>query len=154
MFLHVSVHRWHLAVRALAWFGNGTWSKCTFSGRVLSKMFHQLMLLNVVVTISTYTVSLGRNVRILMPLQRKKQQQHKTTTTITTTAIHVLYTNIDQTLPNRLHGLTHCNICVSCVYYGHAIYTLWIHELLVIFFHTILSFVILSWNPPHSPSTQ
>jgi len=29
----------------------------------------------------------------------------------------VLYTNIDQTLPNELHGPTHCKIDDTCVFY-------------------------------------
>jgi len=35
-----------------------------------------------------------------------------------------LQTNIDQTLPNKLHGLSHCKIGVKCVYNGHVFYTL------------------------------
>jgi len=35
----------------------------------------------------------------------------------------VLYTNIDQTLSNKLHGPTHCKIGVTCVYNGHVCYT-------------------------------
>ena len=31
----------------------------------------------------------------------------------------VLYTNIDQTLSNKLHGPTHCKIGATCVYNGH-----------------------------------
>ena len=38
--------------------------------------------------------------------------------------MHVLYTNIDQTLPNKLHGPMHYKIGVTCVYNGHLFYTL------------------------------
>ena len=37
---------------------------------------------------------------------------------------NVLYMNIDQTLPNKLHGPTHCKIVDTCVYNGHVFYTL------------------------------
>jgi len=37
---------------------------------------------------------------------------------------NVLYMNIDQTLPNKLHGPTHYTIGVTCVYTGHVVYTL------------------------------
>jgi len=36
----------------------------------------------------------------------------------------ILYTNIDQTLPNKLHGQTHCKIWDTCEYIGHGFYTL------------------------------
>jgi len=36
----------------------------------------------------------------------------------------VLYENIDQILPNQLHGPMHYNIGVTCVYNGHVFYTL------------------------------
>jgi len=35
-----------------------------------------------------------------------------------------LYTNIDQTLLNKLHGPMHCKIGGTCVYSGHVFYTL------------------------------
>ena len=39
---------------------------------------------------------------------------------------HVLYENIDQILPNELHGPIHYTIvdAVTCVYNGHVLYTL------------------------------
>jgi len=36
----------------------------------------------------------------------------------------VLYTNSDQTLPNKLHGPMHYKLGVTCVYNGHVFYTL------------------------------
>ena len=36
----------------------------------------------------------------------------------------LLYTNIDQTLWNKLHGPTQCKIGVTCVYNGHVFYSL------------------------------
>jgi len=36
----------------------------------------------------------------------------------------VLYTNIDQTLANKLHGPMHYKIGVTCIYNGHVSYTL------------------------------
>ena len=36
----------------------------------------------------------------------------------------VLYENIDQTLPNKLHRPMHCEIGVTCVYNGHVFYTM------------------------------
>ena len=36
----------------------------------------------------------------------------------------VLYNNIDQTLPNKLDGPTHCNVGVTCVSNDHVFYTL------------------------------
>ena len=39
-------------------------------------------------------------------------------------AIVVLYENIDQILPNKLHGPMHYKIGVICVYIGHVFYTL------------------------------
>ena len=36
----------------------------------------------------------------------------------------LLYENIDQILPNELHGLMHYKICVSCVCNDHVFYTL------------------------------
>ena len=36
----------------------------------------------------------------------------------------VLYSHIDQILPNKLHGPMHCKIGVTCVYNGHVFYTL------------------------------
>ena len=36
----------------------------------------------------------------------------------------VLYENIDQPLPNKLHGPMHYTIGVTCVYNGHMFYTL------------------------------
>jgi len=38
--------------------------------------------------------------------------------------ILALYENIDQTLPNKLHGPMHHKIGVTCVYNGHVFYTL------------------------------
>ena len=38
--------------------------------------------------------------------------------------IIVLYENIDQTLPNKLHGPMHYKIGDICVYNGHVFYTL------------------------------
>jgi len=32
--------------------------------------------------------------------------------------------NIDQTLPNKLHGPMHYKLSVTCVYNGHLLYTL------------------------------
>ena len=37
---------------------------------------------------------------------------------------NVLYENIDQILPNKLHGPMHYKIGVTCVYNGHMFYTL------------------------------
>ena len=37
---------------------------------------------------------------------------------------NLLYTNIDQTLLNKLHGPTHCKIGDTGVYNGHVLYTL------------------------------
>ena len=37
----------------------------------------------------------------------------------------VLYENIDEILPNKLHGPTHYKIGVTCVYHGHVFYTLY-----------------------------
>ena len=36
----------------------------------------------------------------------------------------ILYMNIDQTLPNKSHGPTHCKIGDTCIYNGHVFYTL------------------------------
>jgi len=36
----------------------------------------------------------------------------------------VLYENIDQILPNKLHGPMHYRIGVTCVFNGHVFYTL------------------------------
>jgi len=36
----------------------------------------------------------------------------------------ILYENIDQILPNKLHGPMHYKIGVTCVYNGHVFYTL------------------------------
>ena len=36
----------------------------------------------------------------------------------------VLYEEIDQILPNKLHGQIHYNIGFTCVYNGHVFYTL------------------------------
>jgi len=36
----------------------------------------------------------------------------------------LLYENMDQILPNKLHGPMHYHIGVTCVYNGHVFYTL------------------------------
>jgi len=36
----------------------------------------------------------------------------------------LLYENIDQTLPIKVHGLMHYKLGVTCVYNGHVLYTL------------------------------
>ena len=38
----------------------------------------------------------------------------------------VLYENIDQILPNKLHGPMHYKIGITCVYNGHVFYTLFV----------------------------
>jgi len=38
--------------------------------------------------------------------------------------VFVLYENIEQILPNKLHGPVHYKIGVTCVYNGHVFYTL------------------------------
>ena len=38
----------------------------------------------------------------------------------------LLYENIDQILPNKLHGSMHYKIGVTCVYNGHVFYTLFV----------------------------
>ena len=44
----------------------------------------------------------------------------------------LLYENIDQILPNNLHGLMHYNIGDTCVYNGHVFYTLMLkHDSLI-----------------------
>jgi len=47
-----------------------------------------------------------------------------------------LYENIDQILPNKLHVPMHYKIGVTCVYIGHAFYTLLkLHDSLIHLFH-------------------
>jgi len=36
--------------------------------------------------------------------------------------MYILYTNIDQTLPNKLHGPTHYKVGDTCVYNGQVFY--------------------------------
>ena len=43
----------------------------------------------------------------------------------------VLYEDIDQTLPNKLHGQTHDKLCVTCVYNGHVFYTLFYNNMTI-----------------------
>ena len=38
----------------------------------------------------------------------------------------LLFTNIDQTLPNILNGQTHCKIGDTCVYHGHVFCSLFV----------------------------
>jgi len=48
----------------------------------------------------------------------------------------VLYTNIDQTLLNKIHEPTYCKIGHTCVYNGHVFYTLLsYHDNLIQLFH-------------------
>ena len=47
----------------------------------------------------------------------------------------VLYENIDQILPNELHGQMHYHIGVTCVSNGHMFYTLYDNDNLIHLFH-------------------
>jgi len=38
--------------------------------------------------------------------------------------MYMLYGNIDQLLPNKLHGQMHYEIGVACVHNGHLLFTL------------------------------
>ena len=51
---------------------------------------------------------------------------------------NLLYVNIDQILPNKLHGPMHYKIGVICVYSGHVFYTLLLYYFFYIYFFTLL----------------
>ena len=50
----------------------------------------------------------------------------------------ILYKNIDQILPNKLHGPMYYKVGVTCVYNGHLFYTL-----VFIIYRKLLFFVIV-----------
>jgi len=53
-----------------------------------------------------------------------KQSSFDTVSSNDSVSKRVLYENIDQSLPNKLHGPMHYKIGVTCVYNEHVFYTL------------------------------